>query len=405
MSAGHRALGQLRLEAGQRDLLELAAEGALEAALELRGLGRGEEADRPVVDPEDRHAGARVAAQATQDRAVAAERQAEIGLGRQLRRSARASALDCGACWPPRADQQLAAARPRRRGRRRRTAASVSAAFEWLIRHRRLDRTAAAHSTSSAAPLGEVAERLAGAEQQEDLAVALRPGHAGGGDAERRQAERGGSSATAQHRLEPVAGIAHHAALADPAAAELELRLDHRQHPRLGTEQVGQRPQDLGEGDEADVDRDELGLQAGGQLRGAQLARVEALEHGHPRVVAQAPVELAAADIDGDHRARAAAQQAVAEASGRGADVDAVESRRVDREAVERRLELEPAAGDVDPAALDLDRGLLLEHLPRLGGALAAGADPDERRPGSRSRQPNGSAPGPVRRAGCRVGA
>ena len=90
---------------------------------------------------------------------------------------------------------------------------------------------------------------------------------------------------------------------------------------------------------------------AKGRSAGLQLAGVEALDHGHPRILAQAAVELPVADVDRDHPRSAALQQAVGEAAGRGADVEAVAPGDVEPERVERVLELDPAAGDEARAA------------------------------------------------------
>ena len=84
-----------------------------------------------------------------------------------------------------------------------------------------------------------------------------------------------------------------------------------------------------------------------GRSAGASSTRVHALDHVHARVVAKAPVELAVADVEGDHPLGAALQQAVGEAARRGADVEAGAALDVDLERVERVLELEPAARDV----------------------------------------------------------
>ena len=56
--------------------------------------------------------------------------------------------------------------------------------------------------------------------------------------------------------------------------------------------------------------------------------RVDALDHRHPLVVAKPPVELAVRDVERDHPRRAALEQAVGEAAGGGADVEAVAGRR-----------------------------------------------------------------------------
>ena len=65
-----------------------------------------------------------------------------------------------------------------------------------------------------------------------------------------------------------------------------------------------------------------------GSIAGVETARVGALEHHDPRILAERPRQLSVADVDRDHAARAAAQQAVGEAAGRGADVERHACRR-----------------------------------------------------------------------------
>ena len=74
---------------------------------------------------------------------------------------------------------------------------------------------------------------------------------------------------------------------------------------------------------------------------------VRPLEHRHARVVAEPRVELPVADVERDHARGAALEQDVREPAGRGAEVEAVEARRIDAERVERVGELEPGARDV----------------------------------------------------------
>ena len=59
-----------------------------------------------------------------------------------------------------------------------------------------------------------------------------------------------------------------------------------------------------------------------------QLAGVDAFVHHDARIGAQLPVELAGADIHGVHARRARLQQAVGEAAGGGADIQADFARR-----------------------------------------------------------------------------
>ena len=124
-----------------------------------------------------------------------------------------------------------------------------------------------------------------------------------------------------------------------------------------------------------------------GQVGGLQRARVEALDHGHARVLAQAPVELAVGDVDRGDALGAALQQAVGEAAGRGADVEAVAPGDVDAERLERVLELDAAARDVARALVDDQRRVAARPA---GSAAAPPARP--RRPAPRPPAPRPAA-------------
>ncbi len=100
--------------------------------------------------------------------------------------------------------------------------------------------------------------------------------------------------------------------------------------------------QRLPDRDERDVADDEPGRER--QL--SDLARVHALEDGHARIVPQPGVQLAVADVERDHPGRAALEEDVREPAGRGADVEAVATGRIDAEGVERVRELLAAARD-----------------------------------------------------------
>ena len=73
-------LAEVHLEARHLHHVELAREEPLEAQVELVRLDRRQEADRPEVDPEDRHVGPRPVPERLEDRAVTAEDQTEVGL-------------------------------------------------------------------------------------------------------------------------------------------------------------------------------------------------------------------------------------------------------------------------------------------------------------------------------------
>ena len=80
------------------------------------------------------------------------------------------------------------------------------------------------------------------------------PGSPDGAKPRTREAEAAGRLGDAEDRLAAVAGVADDAP-ADPLAAELELRLDHRQQLAARAEAGDRRRQHLGERDEGDVDR------------------------------------------------------------------------------------------------------------------------------------------------------
>ncbi len=111
-----------------------------------------------------------------------------------------------------------------------------------------------------------------------------------------------------------------------------------------------------------------------GQHRRGQLARVRALEHLHPRVLAEPVVEDPVADVDRDDLARPSLQQAVGEAACRRADVERAPSRHLEPRCVERIRELDAAARDVGVALLDDEELLGIDHLTRLLGATAPAA-------------------------------
>ena len=167
--------------------------------------------------------------------------------------------------------------------------------------------------------------------------------------------------------------IAHDAAAADPLAARLELRLDQRGDGRLFGELRRHRRQDQPQTDEADID--------GGQTRrGPDRARgkgadVGALQTGHPWVGAQGGVELVAADIDGVDMGGIPPQQHVGEAAGRSADIEAGQAGGVEAEGVERRRELETAAGDVGVGGRGLDPRIRADRVRGTCDEAAVGPD------------------------------
>ena len=89
----------------------------------------------------------------------------------------------------------------------------------------------------------------------------------------------------------------------------------------------------------------------------------------------EARVELAVADVDRHDRARAALEQDVGEAAGRGADVEAGEAVRIEVEGDQRGGELDAAARGPRMRRARLDVRVLGERVGGLAHGLAVGAD------------------------------
>ena len=149
------------------------------------------------------------------------------------------------------------------------------------------------------------------------------------------------------------------ASLRDPAldeigAVELELRLDQAHEPRPIGGELEHMRQHQPLRNEAHVDDDRVRRFA--ELLRCQRARVDAFERADAPVRREARIELSVADIDGDDLGRAAREQNVGEASGRGADVEADEALRIERESVERGGKLDPAPRRPGMRRLGFDR-------------------------------------------------
>ena len=168
------------------------------------------------------------------------------------------------------------------------------------------------------------------------------------------------------------------------AAAELELRLDEADEPRPLARELQHMRQHEPLRNEAHVDDDRVRRFAEHLRR--ERARVEAFERADARVGREARIELSVADIDGDDLRRAAREQDVGEASGRGADVEADEARRIEREGVERGGELDPAARRPGVGRLGFDRRVARDLFRGLLERDAADADEPGRDRGLRAR-------------------
>ena len=186
------------------------------------GVDRGEEPDLAEVDREHRDAGARVVAQRGEDRAVAAEHDAEVDVVDSSARRARRPSPGrerraCGVSSASKRSIDARAARARRdaaRAARPRSRAArrwVSTVARARLTPRPLERRLDVGRAPRAPGLGEPHERLAVARRARQPATAR-------SRAPSRRASRA-ASATAASASRRSVGVAHDAALADRARA------------------------------------------------------------------------------------------------------------------------------------------------------------------------------------------
>ncbi len=168
-------------------------------------------------------------------------------------------------------------------------------------------------------------------------------------------------------------GIAHDALLEMAALADLELRLDQRDELRARGRERERRGQHRLERDEAHVDGDNLWHRV--EPGGIERPNVRLLQRHHLGPAAQARMQLVAADVDREDAARAAREQDLGEAAGRGADIEADATRDVDRQPVERMGELDPAARDPGKGGLGRERGIDRDRLGGFAHGRAVGGD------------------------------
>ena len=146
----------------------------------------------------------------------------------------------------------------------------------------------------------------------------------------------------------PGLAIAYDAA-AHLLAAGFELGLHEYDRLPAGRSELEQGRQCLSHADERDVADDEAGRKR--QL--ADVSRIRPFEDDDPRVLANARVQLAVADVECDHARSAALEQDIGEAACGSADVEAVTPGWINAKRVERVRKLDPAPRDV---------GLSLRH-------------------------------------------
>ena len=181
------------------------------------------------------------------------------------------------------------------------------------------------------------------------------------------------ASPTATSAARRAAGSRTTPPLPTRSRGDLELGLDEREHVVGRGEAAEHGGQHLGEGDERDVHHREVGHDR--KHCRLQRARVGALQHAHPRIAAQAVVELSITNVHRDHRGGAALQQAVGEAPRRRPHIERNTPRHRDLGARQRVLQLDPPARHIPRALGDAYLHIGRDHLPRLLRAPAACAD------------------------------
>ena len=86
-------------------------------------------------------------------------------------------------------------------------------------------------------------------------------------------------------------------------------------------------------------------------------------------------MQLAVADVDGEHEARTIGEQHFGEAAGRSADIEADMALDIDRIVLERAGELDAAARDIGMRRLGRECSAGRDDLGRFGDLLAVGGD------------------------------
>lgn len=145
-------------------------------------------------------------------------------------------------------------------------------------------------------------------------------------------------------------GVADDAAAGDIGGAGFELGFEEDDAGSGEGEAHRCRGEDFAQRNEREVGDEEVERREFGKVAG-----VGAFEEGDARVVAEALVELGAADIDGEDRSGAALEEAIGEAAGGGAEVEAAKAGDIDFERGERGFEFVAAAADVALGFDELD--------------------------------------------------
>ena len=322
-----------RSSAGRSTTSNSPASARFEAGRQAVAVDRRQEADPAEVDREHGHVGIGAAAQRPQRRAVAAEHEADVGIvdrraigvvdGVELQLRRRRP-------WPPRSGVSIPffVSSGRMVGDDRRALDRASRRVRFDPAHRCRLRS---RSLAAAARRSSDAGARALAAPDEALAIAGRPGQARRAEALNAEARaRAPSRATSTSASTRSRGIAHDAALADPLAPDLELRLDQRDQVEARRRAAQHRGQHLAEADEGEVGDDQVGP-VGKFVRAPARARCDARSRSRARPGAASSAARRSRRRPRSRAGAPALEQAVAEAAGRGAEVEAERARDLDR--------------------------------------------------------------------------
>ena len=121
------------------------------------------------------------------------------------------------------------------------------------------------------------------------------------------------------------ARVTDHAALAHPGGSHLELGFHQQHRLRRAHQQAPQRRQHPRQRDERHIGHGQIGPWVLGAIKvgGFQVAQVGAFPQHHAGICAQRPGRLAVAHIDAVDQRRPVLEQAVAEATGGDAPIQA----------------------------------------------------------------------------------
>ena len=180
---------------------------------------------------------------------------------------------------------------------------------------------------------------------QEIFNIAVSPFDGRKSQAQRRQAAVGDAVRDVADDVAVDLDVADDAAFADVFPARFELRLDERDHRAACLEQRFDGRHDLEQGNEGDVNGDEIDGLA--DICNGDVADIGPFHVDDAVISPQFPGQLAIADVDGKDLGRAALEGAVREAACRGANIHHGLTRQVDGKRFHGLFQFQAAPADI----------------------------------------------------------